>query len=83
MTPEQRQMRARLGAHTQWANTVDRTARTATARAGFMERFDRQVDPDRVLDPAERAKRAESARTAYFLGLALKSSQARAARKTA
>jgi hypothetical protein len=35
------------------------------------------VDPDNVLDPAERAVRAAHARTAYFTRMALKSSQAR------
>lgn len=42
-----------------------------------MERFEKQVDPDGELDPAERARRAEHARKSYFAGLALKSAQAR------
>ncbi len=46
-----------------------------------MDRFEREVDPDGVLPAQERAKRAESARKAYFAKLALRSSQARAARK--
>ena len=70
-------MRSQLGAHAQWARTDDRTARTAAARAAFHKRFENQVDPDRVLDPAERAKRAEHARQAHMLKLALASAKAR------
>jgi hypothetical protein len=39
-----------------------------------------QVDPDGVLSPAERARRAGHARKAYFTRLALRSAQAQ--RKT-
>lgn len=81
LTPAQRSLRARLAAHTSWANTTDRTARTEAARRAAMDRFEREVDPDGVLPAQERAKRAESARKAYFAKLALRSSQARAARK--
>ncbi len=56
---------------------VDSRQHTKPARKAFMDRFEDQVDPDRVLPPAERARRAEQAKKAYFVGLALKSSQAR------
>lgn len=59
----------RLGAHTSWANTTDRTARTAPARAAFDQRFLDQAGGD--------PRRAESLRRAYFARLALKSAQAR------
>lgn len=75
--PESRSLVGKIAAHASWANTPDRTARTAPARAALMEKFERQVDPDGVLSPAERAKRAESARKAYFLRLALKSADSR------
>lgn len=68
---------ARSAAHESWAQTSDRAARTAPARRAFLDRFERQVDPDGVLSPAQRAQRAESARKAYFAGLAHKSVQAR------
>jgi hypothetical protein len=42
-----------------------------------MARFDLEVDPDGVLDPDERARRAAHARKAYFTALALKSAVAR------
>jgi hypothetical protein len=82
-TPEQRRLAAQIAVHTSWANTVDRTARTAPATAASMSRFERQVDPDCVMDPQTRAKAAESARKAYFLGLAAKSAAARRRRKKA
>ncbi len=79
MTPEQNRLRASLGAHSQWANEPDRTARTATARAKFLSRFERGVDAAHPGLPADvRAKMIESARRAYFARLALASSRARA-----
>lgn len=81
-TPNERALRARLAAHTSWANTPDRTARTAPARAGLMARFEAEVDPDGTLPPAERARRAESARKAYYTRLALRPAQARRAKAT-
>jgi hypothetical protein len=63
----------RLGAHTSWANTKDRPARTAPARAAFDQKFLDQADGDPV--------RAAHYRKAYFQRLALKSAQARRARK--
>lgn len=68
LTPSERVLRARLAAHEKWAQT---------ARQAFLDRFERQVDPDGILDPAERARRAESAKRAHFLRLSLKSARAR------
>jgi hypothetical protein len=50
---------------------------TASARRAFDLRFEREVDPDGLLDPAERARRAKHAKAAYFTRLALKSAKAR------
>lgn len=77
LTPAERSLRGRLAAHASWANTPDRSARTAAARQAALDRFADQVDPDGSLSPTERAQRAESARRAYFSGLALKSARAR------
>lgn len=77
MTPEYRTLRAKVAAHTSWANTSNRAARTEAARQAAADRFERQVDPDGTMDPQERAQRAESARKAYFAGLAMKSAAAR------
>jgi hypothetical protein len=80
LTPEQRSLRGRLAAHESWASTVDPSARTAPARTAFLDRFEREVDPDGVLDPAERARRAEHAKKSYFLRLAFRSAKARGKR---
>ncbi|MEV6226880.1 hypothetical protein AB0L88_03165 [Saccharopolyspora shandongensis] len=77
MTPEQRALRSRIGAHVSWANTGDRSARTAPARQKFLDRFEREVDPDGVLPAQERARRADHARKAYFARLALRSAAVR------
>jgi hypothetical protein len=69
-------IRARIGAlalHSQY----DSREITAPARAAFLSKFERQVDPDGVLPAAERARRAQSARRAHMLQLARKSAKAR------
>lgn len=81
--PSERSLIARIAVHESWARTPDRTARTAPARAAFADRFEKQVDPDGVLSPTERARRAEHARQAHMTRLALKSAQARRARAAA
>jgi hypothetical protein len=50
---------------------------TAPARAAFLARFEAEVDPEGILPPEERARRAEFARKAYFAGMAFKSAKAR------
>lgn len=77
LTPEHRSLRASLAAHESWAYTHDRAARTANARKAADDRFEKQVDPNGELTPAERAVRAEHAHKAHFLRMALKSAQAR------
>jgi hypothetical protein len=77
LTPAERSLRARLAVHTSWAHTSDPSARTAPARRAALERFERQVDPDGTLKPAERARRAEQAMRSHMARLALKSAQAR------
>jgi hypothetical protein len=81
LTPEQRRLRASIAAHVQWSRESDPSTRTAPGRRAFLSRFEAEVDPDGVLDPAERARRAEHARKAYFQRLALKSSKARARKR--
>lgn len=76
LTPNERTLRARLAAHALHA-AVDSKQHTEPARRAFMARFEDVADPDRTLPPAERARRAEHAKKAYFTRLALKSAQAR------
>ena len=75
LTPKERELRARLAAHESWANTSDRTARTAAGRAALDQKFLDQADGDPV--------RAASMRKAYYARLALKSAQARRAKRDA
>lgn len=73
MTTE-RHIHASIAAHTSWANTQDRTRRTAPARAALEQRFLDEADGDPV--------RAEHIRKAYYKRLALKSVQARRRRRS-
>ncbi len=75
-TPQERSQRARVAAYTMHSKHDSRKI-TAPARAAALSRFEKQVDPDGILSPDERARRAEHARRAYFIGLARKSAQAR------
>ncbi len=78
-SPSERALRARLAAHSLHAQVADPAAHTAPARRVFMDRFEREVDPEGVLPAEERLRRAEHARKAYFLRLALASAKARRA----
>ncbi len=66
-----------IAAQVSWSRTTDRSARTRPAREAFLRRFDREVDPDGVLPPAERRRRAEHALRAHMLRLAKRSATAR------
>lgn len=61
----------RLGAHVSWANTTDRSARTAPARAALEQKFLDQADGDPL--------RAAHLKKAYYARLAIKSAQVRRA----
>jgi hypothetical protein len=68
-TPSERVLRQRIAAHSSWAKTRDRTARTAPARAALEAKFLAEAEGD----PA----RAEHLRKAHFARLALKSARSR------
>jgi len=59
----------RIVAHTSWANTENRTARTAPARAALDAKFLEEAGGDEV--------RAGHLRKAHFQRMALRSAQAR------
>lgn len=69
MTESERSIAGSIGAHMSWANTKDRAARTAPARAAMDRKFLEQAGGD--------PERAEHLRRAYYARLALKSAQAR------
>jgi hypothetical protein len=83
LSPEQTRNRASVAAHESWANTRDRAARTAPARAArwakYLERArelqGRDATPEAVEKAAEHLYRADMAR------MSLKAAKARAARK--
>jgi hypothetical protein len=80
MSESLRSLIARLGAETLHSKHDSREI-TAAGRAKFLERFLDEVDPDRVLPEAERLRRAEHAKSAYFTRLALASAKARQKKK--
>jgi hypothetical protein len=82
-TAAQRRINARIGALSLHAKIDDPAAHTAPARRAFHDKFEKQVDPDGVLDPEVRARKAAFARQAYFAQLAKASADARRARKSA
>jgi hypothetical protein len=65
----------RIGGFRSWANTTDRTARTAPARAALEAKFLAEAGGDPV--------RAEAARKAYYAELTQKSILARRAKSGA
>lgn len=67
--PLDRKLIGQIAAEQSWANTTDRSARTAPARAAMDARFLAEADDDPV--------RAAHLRRAYFKKLALKSAQSR------
>ncbi len=79
LSHKERVLRSRMAAHALHSQRDSREL-TAPGRAKFLQKFEDEVDPDGVLDPSERARRAEHRRKQYFLGLAYKSAKARRAR---
>jgi hypothetical protein len=70
----------RIAAEVSWSRTADRSARTRPARKAFLDRFEREVDPNGELPPDERRRRAEHAKRAYMLRLAKRAIAARKSR---
>lgn len=50
---------------------------TASARAAFMTRFEREVDPEAALPIEERERRAVAARRAHFVRMSMRSAAVR------
>jgi hypothetical protein len=80
--PAERSLRARLAAYAMHAQHDSRET-SANGRAAFRAKFDREVDPEGLLDPQERRRRAEQARRAYFARLSLAAAKARQAKRAA
>lgn len=72
-TREQRNLtRSQIGRMGAYALHAAGKTTTTEARAKFLSRFEREVDPDGTLDPVERARRAQFAKKAYFTKLVLR-----------
>jgi hypothetical protein len=82
ITPIERRLRAQQAANTRWSRE-DPTEQGRKMRAGLDQKFLNEVDPDRTLPEAERARRAENARKAFYQSLARASVKARRERSQA
>ncbi|MBV9652146.1 MAG: hypothetical protein JO296_18680 [Pseudonocardiales bacterium] len=82
LTSAQRKLRAQIAANTRWSKE-DPAPTGLRGQAGLLARFEREVDPQGILTPAERIRRAQAARRAHMQRLALASSKARQARSAA
>ena len=76
MSHGERVLLGRIGAYTAQSRH-SAYEMTKAARKGFENKFEREGDPEGLLEPQERARRAELARKAYFARLSLLSAQAR------
>lgn len=77
--PVARSLNAAAAVLTRWSRQDTKTG-TEAMRAGRQAAYERQVDPDGVLSPAERSARAERAQKAHMLRM---SAAARAKRRAA
>ena len=74
LSPGERTLRARAAAY---ALHAQGGTSTKAGTSAFLERFTRQVDPDGVLAPEERTRRALLARKSYMTLLAMKAAKAK------
>jgi hypothetical protein len=83
--PMTHQEAGRLGAMRKLSQRPDKAADTAAAREAFLDKLqahlEAEVDPEGQYDTATRAELAEYRRKEYFQRLAIRSAQARAAKK--
>jgi hypothetical protein len=80
MTPQQRSLRSRIGGLAT-AGKNDPREYTAPARTAFLAKFEAEADPDGILPPKERARRAEALRKAHFTRMAFNRERARTAKR--
>lgn len=77
LSPQERTDRARRAALIRWSK---QTPDNRAMRDGLQRKYERQVDPEEQLPPAERKRRAEAAYRADLVGWARKSVKVRQAR---
>lgn len=85
LTPAQRSQRARIAAHAMHSRNDGKqiTAKATDASPGRLTYWRNKVDPERVLDPAERDRRAKHAQSEHFARLAFRASKAKQAKRAA
>jgi hypothetical protein len=66
-------------AHSSWAYTRNRNARTQAARDARRARILAAVDPEGLMSPADRAKAEKNAMQAHMLNMSIKAAKARTA----
>lgn len=76
-------LQKRAAVNKSWSNTQDWAKRTEPAREAFQARWEKQVDPDGVLDLETRSKLAEKAKLAHYQMMAAKSARVRRGKKAA
>jgi hypothetical protein len=79
MTPEQRRLRAQIAANARWSRYMAREDQADAARAAIFARLERQVDPDGILPPDQRARLVRAA--ARELSAQLNAAKARKRRR--
>lgn len=79
LSPNLARLRGQIGAAVLHSRYDSRDL-TQAARAAFLGKFERLVDPEGVLPEAERLRRAGHAKRAHFAAMAYKSAKARAQR---
>jgi hypothetical protein len=79
---QDRTLIARIAAAERWGREPDRASATAPARAGLWARFEREADPERVLAPDERHRRAESLFKAHMMRMSRAAAAARSRRSS-
>lgn len=74
---------AKIAAHTSWAKTADRSARTAPAHRGLAEKFLREAREELGPDATDKqvADAAESARKAHYLRMSAAGHAAKQAKR--
>jgi hypothetical protein len=78
--PSERSAWAAVAADWRWGNEADRHAATQPMRDGRTRKYEKQVDPGRVLSEEERQRRVASLLRSDMRRLAIRSAQARRAR---
>ena len=80
MTPGERTLRARAAAYAMHAKHGSQKA-ARKGQAALLAKFELQVDPDGLLTPEDRRRRALLARRAHMARLALASARSRRAKR--